>query len=177
MPTLLKPGWMRITGNFSKARKKNIPEPNAMRSKRDDWLHGGNVTARPMRSCAGVWVGCTRSASSVQRPKNGVFGTASHSSSLQVFSLKPKYYFLIKKHYKPKSIPMHFWQAYHSSCLTVVWPELMGMFVALLMIPLPALSMPVSILSYVGLDLSWISIYSTRFCCRLTNLLIQYRTR
>ena len=35
-PTLLKPGWMRMTGNLSSARKKKMPDPNASRSKRED---------------------------------------------------------------------------------------------------------------------------------------------
>lgn len=35
-PTRLKPGWMRITGNFSNARKKKTPEPKAILSNLED---------------------------------------------------------------------------------------------------------------------------------------------
>jgi hypothetical protein len=31
IPTRLKPGWILITGNFIKAKKKNHPEAKAMR--------------------------------------------------------------------------------------------------------------------------------------------------
>jgi hypothetical protein len=61
---------MRITGNFSNARKKKAPEPKAILSNLDDWLHGEALTALLRRSFGGDGGGCKMSASSALRPEN-----------------------------------------------------------------------------------------------------------